>query len=152
MDKNMLPVSKKKRRAEYPAKTTAKGKNEIRENDINVINLPNGNRIKVNAEHITQVIKIGSTIAQGIINIAEIREKGDQAVKKIEADIKKICEESDARIREIEQENKSWHEKFDKKKKVLFDMLERIENNPDWSDEVKKEIIKSMGTMINEQS
>ncbi len=153
MDKSNLPVSQKKRsiqrisnKEESLDKTNVTG-----DSGLSVINLPNGSSIMLNAEHIGSVIEAGSRIIDGIISIQHIREQGTQAVALIRAEIEKMYAEADIELKKKELESQDWHQKFDKKREVFFDMVAKIEKNPDWSDETKTTIIKALGKMVNEE-
>lgn len=146
MQINNLPTSKKKREIPVlsPEIVSVKPQKNLNDSDINIITLPGGDRIEVNSEHINSVIQIGAKIIDGIVNIATIREQGQQQVNIIRAEIEKIWAEADVESKKKEAEKADWHKRFDKKKELFFEIINKIENNSKWNDNVKIEIIKAI--------
>ena len=149
MDKSNLTVSSRKREMEVITPHEVTVSNE--KSEKSVIRLKNGSEIILEPEHISDIIRSGARIIEGIISISTIREQGTQAVNQIRAEIEKIYASSRAEVHKIEAESKSWNKKFDEKKELLFDVIHKIENNSGWSDEIKKTIILAVVAVINEK-
>lgn len=141
MDRNNLPVSKKDRQIKY---------NTLGNNlDLNIINLPNNTKIQLKQKDISNIVNIGGKIIDTISNIKTIKALGEERINQIKVDIERIYAQSDIELKTIESENKSWNEKFDKKKELLFDLIDKINQNPSWSDEIKKILIETTGKIIS---
>lgn len=153
MDKKHLPPSKIKREIEVikPEEISVYPSKKMSNYDKSTILFSNGSKIIIEPEHISDLIKIGAKVVDGIISISAIREQGEQNVKKIKMEIEKIYAESETYVKKLEAESKDWNEKFNKKKELLFHLIAKIEANPGWSDDLKRAIISAIVNITNEK-
>ena len=96
MSKYELPLSTKKREIPVITPEVMNDSSIMNKNnsDSSVIALPKGSTLNLTPKHIGDVIQIGHTVVTGMIDIIKIREQGEQNVKKIEGEIKKIIAEA----------------------------------------------------------
>lgn len=148
MDKNRLIKSTSKRdlveihdNYESDFSLAERPKNEIRMGD---------STITLSPQDVTRVVEGFVRTIDGIVNIIEIREQGKQAVRIIEAEIKKIQEEAAAEIEKMQNTQKNWNEKFDRKSAMFFAIIDKLEKNTTFDSETKQAILNGLKVLLYE--
>lgn len=120
--------------------------------EVNVFRTSRGN-LKLSEKNISEItnaaakttlsaIEIAKTIVSGEYDIRRIQETTEGEIRKIEKDIDRIIQNANAQLRIMDQQNKDWHSQFDKKKELIAYLLDQLSQHPEYSDEVKKQIIQ----------
>lgn len=144
MDKNNLPISNKKREIPViiPEVIENRRISSINEANKSVIKFKGGSEIVLTPEHVGSIIQIGAKVVEGFFEIIKVREVGKQKVEEIAMEIKKIYAEADAEVKKINAETDSFNTKFENKKEMIFSVIQKIESNQNWSEEIKLALIE----------
>ncbi|MDX9977251.1 MAG: hypothetical protein RBS16_04375 [Candidatus Cloacimonadales bacterium] len=125
---------------------------DVRDADtVEVLNATEiGNNLNLSESNINNIITGGVRIFEGIVDIVKIRESAEAEVSKIHAMIDKIRVETDNQIKIIDAEYNNWDKRFEKKKELYLEAINKIINNNSISDSIKTAILDSLKIVIND--
>lgn len=89
-------------------------------------------------------MEIAKMIVEGQREISTIHATADAKIKEIDAEIRRIAEESRSYVEKAGKDNEVWHSQFDKKAAELRKIVAELDKHPDWSDELKKKMVDAI--------
>ena len=101
-------------------------------------------------KHSEELVSIVKDIVQGKLEIARIEALTDSQVKRIAAETNRILEEANMKIKEMETEGREWGRKFDKKKELLVEVINKIKASPEMDKEERLAVINAVTAVISQ--
>ena len=101
-------------------------------------------------EHASELISLVGDIIHGGLDIAKLNAQTDNQIRLIAAEVDKIWKEANAKINVMEAEGREWEKKFDKKKELLLEIINRINVSPQMGKEERIALINAVTVAINQ--